>query len=85
MIASSHQPDSAATASVFIGLREALDEAAWCLMERRLRDVPGVVAPWFNPDSRHMLLVYYNPEKTRALTLLRAVRACGYHASLVSL
>lgn len=73
------------TASLFLYLKTPLDEAIWKLLEQRLRKIPGVVAPWFNPNRARFFLIYYNPERVQSRTLLKNVRKFGYEARIVGL
>ncbi len=52
-------------------------------VESRMREIDGVIAPRFNKD--HLLLIYFNHDKTNSLFLLDAVKSAGYHAQLVGL
>lgn len=63
------------------GPTEALQRQA---LETRLRSMPGVIAPRFNPGREHLLLVAYNAEQTSSDQLLRQVRAEGLEARLVA-
>ena len=51
----------------------------------RLRAVDGVIAPRFNKEREHLLLVSYNSDTTSSLTLLNEVKNKGYKAQLVGL
>jgi hypothetical protein len=68
---------------VMIHIQETLDSTAREALETRLRGVEGVIAPRFNPGTEHLLLVAFNPHKTRSAELLGVVRAAGHGANLV--
>ena len=51
----------------------------------QLRTVEGVIAPRFNKEKEHFLLVAYNSDRTNSLTLLNEVKNKGYKAQLVGL
>lgn len=51
---------------------------------RRLRGMPGIIAPRFTPGREHMLLVAYNPEQTTPDQLLGQVKAEGLKARIVA-
>ena len=51
----------------------------------QLRAVEGVIAPRFNNEREHLLLVSYNSDTISSLTLLNEVRDKGYTAQLVGL
>jgi tetrahydromethanopterin S-methyltransferase subunit F len=53
------------------------------LVEEKLRAVEGVIAPRFNKD--HLLLIYFNRDKTKSSVLLNTVKSIGYKAQLVGL
>ena len=51
----------------------------------QLRAVEGVIAPRFNKEKEHLLLVSYNSDTISSLTLLNEVKNKGYKAQLVGL
>ena len=51
----------------------------------QLRAVEGVIAPRFNNEKEHLLLVSYNSDTISSLTLLNEVKNKGYKAQLVGL
>lgn len=73
------------TVSILLHIREQLDEAACHLIDKHLRELPGVVAPWFSPWQTQSIMIYYNPEKTTVLTLIHSMRRYGYNALVVGL
>jgi len=50
-----------------------------------LRKIEGVIAPRFNEEKEHLLLVSYNSDTTNSLALLNDVKSTGYTAQLVGL
>lgn len=52
-------------------------------IESQMRAIDGVIAPRFNKD--HLLLIYFNHDKTNSFVLLDTVKSAGYHAQLVGL
>jgi hypothetical protein len=81
-----HHTDEEAEMSisdVMIHIQESLSGAARAALATRLRGVDGVIAPRFNPGTEHLLLVAFNPAKTRPGELLAVVREAGRGAKLV--
>jgi hypothetical protein len=68
---------------VLIHINEPLTEEARRALEERMRGVPGVIAPRFNPGKEHLLMVAYDPEKTHSTALLEEVHRAGYTAQMV--
>lgn len=68
---------------VMIHIPENLDTEARSVLESRMRDLDGVIAPRFNPGKEHLLVVAFDPDKARPAELLGTVRAAGYAAQLV--
>lgn len=68
-----------------IYVKDSLGPQARADLERRLRGVPGVIAPRFNPEKEHLLLVAYDPAQTTSDFLLDQVRAQGHDGRLVAL
>lgn len=68
---------------VMIHIPENLDTEARSVLESRMRDLDGVIAPRFNPGKEHLLVVAFDPDKTRSVDLLSAVKTAGYNAQLV--
>lgn len=50
---------------IMIHIDESLDSPTRAAMEDRLRMREGVVAPRFNPGREHLLVVAFDPAKTR--------------------
>ncbi len=70
---------------ILIHLDDSTDQAGREILVEHLRGIDSVIAPRFNEEKSHLLLVSYNPEATNSLTLLHAVTDRGYSAQLVGL
>ncbi|MEJ2106668.1 MAG: hypothetical protein P8X48_04970 [Acidiferrobacteraceae bacterium] len=70
---------------VVIYFRKGLDTGSRQFLEKSLRKTPGVVAPWFTPGRNTLMIVYYNPDVTNSLSVLKRVRKLGHPASLVAI
>lgn len=72
-------------ADVTIHIDQNLGKEERAKVEEKLRSVEGVVSV-HNPDDRpHLVLIEYNPQKTRARELLDAVMSLNVHAELIGL
>jgi hypothetical protein len=72
-------------ADTLIHIDENLDDVAQERIVQRMREIPGVLAPRFNKNKEHMLLIAFDPEGTQSINLLENVKKLGYHAELVGL
>jgi len=70
---------------VLIHINDDIDESRKEYLVNNLRDIEGVIAPRFNDDKKHLLLVAYDPDTTCSLALLNAVKDKGYKAQLLGL
>lgn len=70
---------------VLIHLDQNINESEKENIIEQLRDVEGVIAPRFNKEREHLLLVSYNSDTISSLTLLNKVKDKGYKAQLVGL
>jgi hypothetical protein len=70
---------------VMIHINETLGEEARASLEDKMRKIEGVISPKFNPGKEHLLMVAFDPDKTKALVLLEQARSAGYTAQLVSM
>ena len=70
---------------IMIDLKRKLDDSDRLILDKTLRNIEGVIAPWFAPQLKQVMIIYYNPELTNASIVLTAVRHLGYKAKLVSL
>jgi hypothetical protein len=52
-------------------------------LEEQMREIPGVIAPRFNPGRDHLLLVAFDPDRVKTSAMLDSVRAVGYRAQLI--
>jgi hypothetical protein len=65
---------------VVIHVNEALDAQERHDLEAQMREIDGVIAPRFNDQKTHLMIVAYDPDHTSTIALLDAVRGQGYHA-----
>jgi hypothetical protein len=70
---------------IMIHINESLSEEARTSLEDAMRKVEGVVSPRFNAGKQHLLMITFDPKKTKAAVLLEMTRAAGYTAQLVSM
>ena len=70
---------------ILIHLDQNISESEKDNIIDQLRSVEGVIAPRFNNEKEHLLLVSYNSDTTNSLTLLNEVKDKGYKAQLVGL
>lgn len=70
---------------IMIHINESLNEEARSSLEDAVRKVDGVISPRFNTGKAHLLMVAFDPDKTKALDLLEKTRVAGYTAQLVSM
>ena len=70
---------------ILIHLDQNINESGKENIIEQLRAVEGVIAPRFNKERGHLLLVSYNSDTTNSLTLLNEVQNKGYKAKLVGL
>jgi len=70
---------------VLIHLEENINETEKDYIIEQLRNIDGVIAPRFNKEREHLLLVSYNSDTISSLTLLNEIKNKGYKAQLVGL
>lgn len=70
---------------VLIHFRQHLDAGSKHVIETTLRNLPGVVAPWFAPQKEYLVVVYYNPSQVSSIVVLNSIRRLGFKASLVAI
>jgi len=68
---------------IMIHVSENLSRDQKLNIESQLREIEGVIAPRFNKD--HLLVIYFNQDKTQSSLLLNQVQSSGYQAHLVGL
>ena len=68
---------------VLIHVNNRLDNNQRVQLEQTMRDLDGVIAPRFNPDHPHLMLVAFNPQHVQSKTLLQQVKSVGYQAQLI--
>jgi len=72
-------------ADLLIHVNETLETSERASLEEALRNVKGVIAPRFNRETPHLLLVSYDPQEIASKSLLNRVKANGYNAQLVGM
>ena len=70
---------------VLIHLDQNINETEKENIIEHFRNVEGVIAPRFNKQRGHLLVVSYNSEVIGSLSLLNKVKDKGYTAQLVGL
>lgn len=70
-------------ADIMVHFQENLDAGQKNLIESQLREIEGVIAPRFNKE--HLLLIYYNSDKTDSSVFLNMFKSKGYQAKLVGI
>lgn len=68
---------------VLVHINETLGEEQKSELEEDMRDLPGVIAPRFNPGQDHLMLVAFNSDMVNHALLLERVQAHGYQAQLI--
>ena len=70
---------------LIIHVNETLEANERESLENELRKLNGVIAPRFNKETPHLLLVSYNPQEIGSSQLLNRVKAHDYNAQLVGM
>jgi len=70
---------------VLVHVEENINETEKEHIIEQLRAIDGVIAPRFNKEREHLLLVSYNSDTISSLTLLNEIKNKGYKAQLVGL
>jgi len=70
---------------LIIHVNETLEANERESLENELRKLNGVIAPRFNKETPHLLLVSYNPRKIGSGQLLSRVKAHDYNAQLIGM
>ena len=68
---------------VLVHIDETLSAVQKNELEEDMRELPGVVAPRFNPGQDHLMLVAFNSDQVNYTSLLGRVQAHGYSAQLI--
>lgn len=68
---------------VLVHIDEELSAEQRNALEENMRELPGVVAPRFNPGQEHLMLVAFDCENVTHALLLGRVQAQGYTAQLI--
>lgn len=72
-------------ADLLIHVNETLGAAERAALEEELRKTEGVIAPRFNRETPHLLLISYDPQEIDSHNLLNRVKDNGYNAQLVGM
>lgn len=72
-------------ADVIIHIDETLDQTQLERLREQMFDQAGVMAADYHLPRRHLMIVGYDPDRNRAVDLLRVVKAQGVHAELIGL
>ena len=72
-------------ADLLIHVNENLSPAKRASLEEELRKISGVIAPRFNEETPHLLLVCYDAREVNSRDLLTRVKANAYNAQLVGM
>ena len=72
-------------ADLLIHVNETLGAAERAALEEELRKTEGVIAPRFNRETPHLLLIAYDPREIDSYNLLNRVKDSGYNAQLVGM
>jgi hypothetical protein len=70
---------------IFVYFRGRFTERGKCLIDERLRGIPGIVAPWQSPHASQLIMIYYNPLRTNLHQMLKGIRAYGYDACFIEM
>ena len=68
---------------VMIHIDENLIPSQRLELENEMRSLDGVIAPRFNANKDHLLLIAFDPKTVNTDTLLHRVTEHGYNAQLV--
>ena len=68
---------------IMVHFQENLDAKQKNTIESQLREIDGVIAPRFNKE--HLLLIYYNSDKTDSSIFMNFFKTTGFQAKLVGL
>jgi hypothetical protein len=70
-------------ANVVIHINENLTDQEIQEMEKNLADIQGLVSACVHKNTRHLMVVDYDPRQTRSGELLHYIQNNGYRAQLV--
>jgi len=70
---------------VLIHISEPLEINDYQVLETKLRNINGVIAPRFNQKKPNLLFIAYNAEETNSSKLLSHVKAKHLNASLIGM
>lgn len=69
---------------VLVHIDETLSTEQKNGLEDDMRNLPGVIAPRFNPGQDHLMLIAFASGSVNHASLLARVRTHGYQAQLVA-
>lgn len=72
-------------ADVTIHIKEDTDAATRSAIESALRGINGVVSVHMPQEEPHLIVVEYDPDATKSMALLKAVKGLTGHADLIGL
>ncbi len=70
---------------VTIHIDKETDDATRSAVEAALRGTDGVISVHMPQEERHLIVVEYDPDATKSMTLLKAVQAVAGDAELIGL
>ena len=70
---------------VTIHIDKETDEATRSAVEAALRGTDGVISVHMPLEEPHLIVVEYDPDATKSITLLKAVQAVAGNAELIGL
>jgi hypothetical protein len=68
---------------ILIHINQNLGQEQQQMLESKLREIEGVIAPRFN--QKHLLFVSYNSDRITSFELLKKISSKGYQAQLIGL
>jgi len=68
---------------VVVHINEDLDKENRKSLARKINELEGVVSAELAGKRPHLMIVGYDPEKTRSLEVLSGVKNTGLHAQLI--
>lgn len=72
-----------ALTDVIMHVSESLDDDSMRLVEQGMRQDEGVISVGHHPQRSHLMMVVYDSEIARAVSLLRPLHAQGLHAQVI--
>ena len=69
---------------IVIHINENLDSNHRVSLSEKVQNITGVISASLQDARPHLMIVGYNPNKTKAYDVLSSVRNTGMHAQLVA-